>query len=68
MRARSLPLPMLTLLLGACASPSPVPSAPVVVEPMPLPAVPEAVMVPRESNFRQRLLRILPPLQTTPTK
>ena len=68
MRKAALLASTLIWLLAACASPSPVPPAPVVVEPPRLPDLPAAVMAPREANFRDRLLRILPPWPTTPTR
>lgn len=67
MKKAALLLPTLICLLAACASPSPVPSAPLVIEPPKLPTLPADVMAPREANFRSRLLRILPPSPTTPT-
>lgn len=58
---------LLVLVLSSCAS-LPPPVEPVQVRPARLAPPPPAVMVPRESNFRARLLRIFSPSPTTPTR
>ena len=56
------------LALSGCASLQPAPTQVVEVKPAQLPPPPADVMVPREANFRQELLRIFGASQPEQTK
>ena len=65
--AAAVMLPLLVMVLSSCASPLPPASVPVEVRPAKLAPLPADVMIPRQSNFRERLQQIFSRSQTTPT-